>query len=71
MSETWDQQTWCRTGRDQYTYGAAVGSWLEYAAASQAVQDTCAQAIQSHIHSTGTKSQALFEVNGERHIFGE
>ena len=67
VSETWDQRIWHRTRGDEYNSGAAVGSWVEYATAPQAIQDTYAQAIQSHLHSTGPKSQALSEVNGERH----
>lgn len=42
VSETWDQQIWHRTRKDQYTSEAAVGSWVEYAAAPQAIQDTYA-----------------------------
>lgn len=42
VSETRDQQIWHRTRRDQYISEAAVGSWVEYAAAPQAIQDTYA-----------------------------
>lgn len=59
-----DQQ---RTKGDQYTSGAAEVTWLEYTTEAQGIQVTYAQKIQSHLHSTGPKSQALSEVNGERH----
>lgn len=35
-----------RTRGDQYTSGAAVVSWVEYVAVSQAIQDTYAWAIE-------------------------
>lgn len=57
-----------RTGRGlKETSGAAEGSWLEYTTETQAIQDSYAQTAQWHLHSTGPKSQALSEVNGERH----